>query len=226
LVFLLQVAGTVVGDGGDGSEKSISSYNIGTCQASLSLPFISQERPRSDYVDSGQKLLVDSSHPASLFQNDHHQSCKAIIDTGTSVIIGPSRSVAIIYSAIFSSTNGEGVKRDCSNIDLLPNIEIIFNSSSSGVHESDDDDQHREGLSFILEPEWYVARIINDDDGEEECFVGIDALGSITDDDNDDLPVWILGVPFLRKYFSVFDRDNDMIGFAIAKHHHDNTILY
>jgi hypothetical protein len=29
---------------------------------------------------------------------------------------------------------------------------------------------------------------------------------------------FILGLPFLKKFYSIFDRDNKQIGFALAKH--------
>ena len=45
--------------------------------------------------------------------------------------------------------------------------------------------------------------------GAELCQIGLQAL--------DQEGLWILGDPFLRKYYTVFDRAQDRVGFALAK---------
>ena len=112
------------------------------------------------------------------------KSCDFVVDTGTSILTGPSKKLNPIIEKI-----GE-VAQDCSNIDKLPAIQFTL-----------------AGKDFDLEPEFYVLKIA-DGQGGYECELGMQAM--------DQLGLWILGDPFLRKYYTVFDRANDRVGFALA----------
>ena len=112
------------------------------------------------------------------------KSCNFVVDTGTSIITGPSKKLNPIMEKI-----GE-VAQDCSNIDKLPTIQFTL-----------------AGKDFDLEPEFYVLKIA-DGQGGYECELGMQSM--------DQLGLWILGDPFLRKYYTVFDRANDRVGFALA----------
>jgi len=83
------------------------------------------------------------------------------------------------------------VNPDCSNINQLPTIAFTLS-----------------GIDMTLEPSFYV---INgpDDTGKNVCQIGIESL-------DPGAPLWILGDPFLRKYFTIFDRGNNQVGFALA----------
>jgi len=84
------------------------------------------------------------------------------------------------------------VNPDCSNIDSLPTISFVLG-----------------GKNFPLEPEYYVIKIKDDVTGALECELGMQVLNNAG--------LWILGDPFLRKYYTVFSRDGPSVGFALAK---------
>lgn len=113
--------------------------------------------------------------------------CQFVVDTGTSIITGPSDKINPMIEKIGN------VSSDCSNIDSLPTLEFKIN-----------------GETYTLEPEYYVLKVADSPGGPYECELGLMALNQ--------LGLWILGDPFLRKYYTVFDRTTDppRVGFATA----------
>ena len=119
------------------------------------------------------------------------QGCRVAIDTGTSLITGPSASIAALEALV-------PIAEDCSNVDSLPPVVFAL-----------------QGRSYTIPPQDYVVFFT---EGEQtSCVLGFRAL----DIRPPRGPIWILGDVFLRKYFSVFDKSHPSgprVGFALARH--------
>lgn len=116
--------------------------------------------------------------------------CEIIVDTGTSILMGPSSIMDKMLKQMGT------VEEDCSNLHTLPSFSFSFG-----------------GREFIIGPDFYVIQIGLM--GVVRCKLGVQSVGS-----DDGTPIWILGTPFLRKYYTVWDHDGKRIGFASAKGEH------
>jgi len=120
--------------------------------------------------------------------------CHAIVDTGSSLLVGPPAQTTAINKAIggIELIPGSGqFQMDCKRIDSLPEIEFVLN-----------------GMPFTLTGRDYVLEITQL--GQTQCisgFMGLD-LGGYLDG------AWILGDVFIGKFYSEFDFGNSRVGLA------------
>jgi len=115
---------------------------------------------------------------------------KAIVDTGTSLLTGPSSVVKEIAKTLGarSLSNGEYL---VSCTAKLPNLDFVIG-----------------GVTYTLTQADYLIP-----DGNI-CILGIMGLDVPVPNG----PLWILGDIFIRKYYTVFDEANNRVGLALANH--------
>ncbi|NXQ82682.1 CATE protein, partial [Nyctibius grandis] len=120
-------------------------------------------------------------------------SCQAIVDTGTSLITGPTKDIKELQSFIGATTMDGECTVDCSTLGMMPDVTFTIN-----------------GLPYTLSAQAYT--LTESIDGMPFCTSGFQGM----DIPPPAGPLWILGDVFIRQFYSVFDRGNNRVGLAPA----------
>jgi len=121
--------------------------------------------------------------------------CTSIVDTGSSLLVGPTDETNAINKMIGGVELVPGTGQyfvDCNKISSMPNIDFTVG-----------------GKVFSLTGVDYVLQVTQA--GQSQCISGFMGL---------DLPMgkwWILGDVFIGRFYTEFDVGNSRVGFADAK---------
>eukprot|EP00916_Digyalum_oweni_P006147 GHVL01010606.1.p1 GENE.GHVL01010606.1~~GHVL01010606.1.p1 ORF type:complete len:506 (+),score=86.70 GHVL01010606.1:161-1678(+) len=118
----------------------------------------------------------------------------AIIDTGTSLLAGPSDEVQQIAEKVNAKKMMGVFIADCDGLDSFPDLVFTLNS-----------------IEYTLEPEDYIMR--RSSNNQDFCILAISPI----DIPAPRGPLWILGDVFIRKFYSIFDYEGLQVGLADAK---------
>ncbi|XP_046719797.1 gastricsin-like [Silurus meridionalis] len=118
--------------------------------------------------------------------------CQAIVDTGTPSLTAPSSVMSSLMQYIGAQQNSYGEYAvDCSQVGKLPTLTFTIS-----------------GSTFPLAPSAYIQE-------RQSGYCIVDIYPTYLPAQNNQ-PLWIFGDVFLRVYYSVYDRENNQVGFAQA----------
>ncbi|KFV49693.1 Cathepsin E, partial [Gavia stellata] len=120
--------------------------------------------------------------------------CQAIVDTGTSLITGPTKDIKELQSYIGATPVDGEPTASCT----APAVTI---PACFHVHEA---------LGFV--PSLALLLPQENSDGMAFCISGFQGMDTAPPAG----PLWILGDVFIRQFYSVFDRGNNRVGLAPA----------
>lgn len=135
-------------------------------------------------VDGVSLDLCSESHP-----------CLAAIDTGTSMIFGPSNQLPKLLEKIPETQSCVDNKG--------PVITFKFGDTN-----------------YSLSHDEYMITSVSDHKFKcQPLFSTVDMTKTYG-------PVWVIGDTFMQKYYTVFDRDENRVGFALANHQSEKIKHY
>ncbi|KAM9605977.1 LOW QUALITY PROTEIN: pepsin A-5 [Morphnus guianensis] len=122
--------------------------------------------------------------------------CQAIVDTGTSLLAMPNRALSNILDTLGASSNGA---ISCSAVNTLPHVVFQINGDWRGgvLRWGDPAAGNHHPPRSRLQMDGY-------------CTLGFQGMNIPTESGE----LWILGDVFIREYYVIFDRANNMVGLS------------
>lgn len=147
--------------------------------------------------------MTEVSVPGISGANPCSPSCGAIVDSGTSLIAVPPSALPLVNAL------SRMIKKDCSNINSLPVLRLQLDGTTVELPP----------MAYVMQVQTQVHKNTSiwralfegpSYEVEKECTAAFMQI----DKQSDYGPMWILGMPFLRYYYTIFDRQAKEIKIA------------
>lgn len=168
---------------------------VSTEQGFWTIDILGVRKERMSTVEENEKneLIVK-------YEGFHDGGKKSIVDTGTFLMYAPKKTMDNYLSDLKVNS--------CDDKKSLPHL--IFQIKANPL-------KNIKGMTVIeltLSPEDYVVEYINEQTLTKECILGIQADEQYEEDHIDG---WTLGQVFLKSFYTIFDKENLLIGFVRSK---------
>jgi hypothetical protein len=138
-------------------------------------------------------ILVDGK-PLGLCKKYGKRECQGVVDTGSSLFMGPDPDLVPLLKALqFPGST----KQNCSKTKVFPKMSFVIAGKNFEMQADDYMDRTEEGAPPGMQTAW--AHMMS---------IGDTGRG----------PIFVLGMPFLRAFYTAFDVKQKRIGFAVANH--------
>lgn len=122
------------------------------------------------------------------------RGCQAVLDTGSSLMMGPRHDLDKVLKLI---NFGNDTTANCTAKTKFPKLGFMI-----------------EGKLFEMEPDDYMDREYDASlpKGTDSCWAHLMPIG-----DTGRGPIFVLGMPFLRKFYTAYNIEEKKIGIAVSK---------
>lgn len=161
-----------------------------------------------DILDIELQVGKEAPRSTGVCKDRPNGRCRAIVDTGTYLIYGPRDQVV--------GQNGLGqIGVDkCGQLGSLPSVTFVLYAGEGAKPARLTLQPHDYTLQFVVPNHKGSKDCTNPAHRNDASKCKTDCVLGIAPDDDSG---WTLGQVFLRSYYTVFDRDQDRVGFVRSK---------
>merc|ERR1719502_745190 len=138
-------------------------------------------------------ILVDGKS-LDLCKKYGSRQCQGVLDTGSSLFMGPDTDLVPMLKALKFPKD---TQQNCSEKDTFPKLSFVIANRTFEMSADDYMDRN---------PDGHPA-------GMQTCWAHMMPMG-----DTGRGPIFVMGMPFLRAFYTAFDVKQKRIGFAVARH--------